>query len=82
MGLEIGEKKKGSEMTKPSKCQNCFKPHDFSKEAFGWCKTCNKADMCWQCTEEHEYLPGKSRRIIVITNPAWIRNMVKNMGYE
>ena len=63
----------------PNKCTECHKDHDFSKEAFGWCKTCSKSDMCWKCTETHECIPGKSRHVIVITNPAWIMNLRKTL---
>lgn len=64
-------------MSLPTQCQNCFKAHDFSRECFGSCSTCGKKDMCENCCYEHECLPGKGRQLRIITNPAWICNLVK-----
>lgn len=58
-------------------CQECKKPHDFTKECFGSCSTCQKKDMCEKCCYNHECIPGKSRQLLIITNPAWVCNLRK-----
>ena len=64
-------------MSFPTQCQECFKAHDFKRECFGYCSTCKKEDMCENCCYTHECIPGKIRQLQIITNPAWICNLIK-----
>lgn len=65
-------------MSSPIHCSECKKAHDFNREAWGWCRTCNKQEMCEQCCYTHECIKGKSRQFAIITNPAWIANLRLN----
>ena len=67
-------------MSLPTQCKNCFKAHDFIRECFGCCATCKKDYMCEGCCYSHECVPGKSRNLRIITNPAWICNLVKTLS--
>jgi hypothetical protein len=63
----------------PTHCQECKQPHDFSKQCSGDCTTCAKKWMCEQCCYTHECIPGKARHLRIITNPAWICNLVNTI---
>jgi hypothetical protein len=65
-----------------SECEWYKKPLDPNVNPFGWCRTCGRKLMCWKCNEEHDCIPGKARHICVVTNPAWIMNLVRNQKDE
>ena len=60
-------------------CTECKKPYDFETQVSGSCSTCNKKNMCETCCYSHECIEGKRKQLIIITNPKWICNLVKNM---
>lgn len=63
-------------------CDECKKEYDFENHASGWCKTCGKKYLCLDCYDIHECLPGKSRHLILITNPKWISRLVNTQAEE
>lgn len=63
----------------PLQCQNCFKAHDFQREAYGSCSTCKKKHMCETCCYEHKCLEGKNMQLQMIINPSWIYNLMKSI---
>lgn len=67
-------------MSSPMQCSECNKAYDFNREAWGWCRTCNKQEMCEQCCYAHECTKGKSRQFSIIINPSWIANLRSEYG--
>jgi len=61
----------------PTECDNCKKPYDPNTQPFGMCQTCNKKVLCPDCYWTHDCVPGKGRRLLIITNPQWICNLRK-----
>lgn len=59
-------------------CDGCGNPYDFEKHASAWCKTCGKKSLCIHCYDTHECIPGKSRHMIIITNPPWISRLINS----
>ncbi len=61
----------------PTECEVCKLPHDFAKYCYGSCRTCGKQWMCENCCFTHDCIPGKGRQLAIISNPAWIMNLMK-----
>jgi hypothetical protein len=63
-------------MSIPVECEICKRPHNFRKQVSGSCSTCNKRDMCEDCCLSHKCIEGKVRQLGIISNPAWIMNLI------
>jgi hypothetical protein len=81
-GGEVQEEKGEEVMESRTECQECGHPCDFGKEMSGSCSTCGKKWLCYSCCYSHECLPGKGRHLCIITNPAWIMNLIKTRGED
>ena len=75
--ITTGEGRKVSEL--PKRCQGCNCWYEFDKYSSGSCFTCNKSFLCQDCCWTHDCIPGKARRLAIITNPKWICNLRKTL---
>lgn len=69
-------------MVERTECEVCGLPHDFDREASGWCMTCEKKWMCYPCCYNHVCIEGKKRQLRIITNPQWIANLLKERSKD